>query len=61
MSKPDWKYAPHWANWMAKDKDGQWRVFENQPTADIQAEFHLPNMGRHEVIVRWEESQEPRP
>ena len=29
--KPDWKYAPEWANWLAMDADQEWFWFENKP------------------------------
>ena len=29
MSKPDWKDAPGWANWLAQDQSGQWWWFEH--------------------------------
>lgn len=29
MSKPDWKDAPDWANWLAQEADGQWWWFEH--------------------------------
>lgn len=37
MSKPDWKIAPHWANWLAADtttdpaKPEYWVWFEDEP------------------------------
>jgi hypothetical protein len=31
MSKPDWKDAPKWANWLAMDGDGQWWWYEDEP------------------------------
>ena len=33
MTKPDWKYAPKWANWLAKDKDGTWFWYAEKPEA----------------------------
>lgn len=59
--KPDWKDAPEWANWIARDRDGEWRAFENQPIPDTEKGYHLPNMGKHEVIKHWTETAEPRP
>lgn len=32
MSRPDWKDAPEWANWVAQDGDGEWWWFQNKPT-----------------------------
>lgn len=34
MSKPDWKDAPEWANWLAMDEDGMWSLFEIKPEFD---------------------------
>lgn len=31
MSKPDWKDAPEWANWLAQDADGEWNWFQFEP------------------------------
>jgi hypothetical protein len=29
--KPDWEDAPEWANWLARDADGELCWFENEP------------------------------
>lgn len=29
--KPDWKYAPEWANWLAQNGDGVWGWYEREP------------------------------
>lgn len=31
MSKPDWKDAPEWAQFLAMDKDGEWWWYERGP------------------------------
>ena len=31
MNKPNWKYAPKWANYVALDIDGDWSWFQNEP------------------------------
>lgn len=31
MSKPEWRDAPEWANYIAMDEDGTWWWFENEP------------------------------
>lgn len=59
--KPEWKDAPDWANWIARDKDGEWRAFENEPVADESEGYHRPNGGKHQVIVHWTVSKERRP
>lgn len=33
MTKPDWKDAPEWAQWLAMDEDRVWWWFENKPDA----------------------------
>lgn len=30
--KPDWKDAPEWAHYLAKDKNDEWWWFERPPT-----------------------------
>ena len=30
-TKPDWKDAPEWAQWLAMDGDGAWWWFQNEP------------------------------
>lgn len=29
--KPDWKDAPEWAKWLARDQAGNWYWFEKRP------------------------------
>ena len=29
--KPDWKDAPEWAKWLAKDQQGRWQWWEKEP------------------------------
>lgn len=31
MSKPKWDDAPAWAKWLARDLDGVWFWYENEP------------------------------
>lgn len=33
--KPDWKDAPYWARWMAKDPDNCWHFFEVKPRFSV--------------------------
>lgn len=35
-SKPSWKDAPAWANWLAQDEDGEWYWYENEPELDLE-------------------------
>lgn len=59
--KPDWKDAPEWANYMARDKDGEWRVFEVEPTLDTARNIWLPNQGLHQPLRHWTVTKERRP
>lgn len=34
MSKPDWKSAPSWAEWLAQDISGFWNWYEIKPDKD---------------------------
>lgn len=46
MSKPDWKDAPEWANYLAQDADGTWQWFSKEPILslvdDLSAEIWHP-------------------
>lgn len=33
IAKPSWDDAPEWANYLARDKNGQWFWYENKPIA----------------------------
>jgi hypothetical protein len=64
VSKPDWKYAPEWANYLAKDRDGLWCWHENYviPEGGI-----WMSKGRGRVAIAyqpdeaWRETLEERP
>lgn len=61
MSKPDWKDAPEWAQWLAQDENGKWFWYEREPSKD-QAQWSAPLGGRYEACVKeWDETKEPRP
>lgn len=45
MSKPDWKDAPEWANYLAMDNDCEWYWFESEP-AWMLAGYWQSNGGR---------------
>lgn len=34
MSKPQWKDAPDWAMYLARDEDGTWGWYEEKPLPD---------------------------
>lgn len=41
--KPDWKYAPDWAQWLAMDGDGMWSWFSEKPEWDFcQNDWFIP-------------------
>lgn len=31
VTRPDWDDAPHWAQFVAQDSDGEWYWFEEKP------------------------------
>ena len=70
MSKPDWKDAPEWAQWIACDNSGQWWWFSARPIAlnhvwDVE-DFNEQCECAHEDYrltsrVDWRETLERRP
>jgi hypothetical protein len=32
MSKPSWRDAPSWAQWLAQDSDGEWFWYSEKPS-----------------------------
>lgn len=72
MSKPDWKDAPDWANWLACDHSGSWGWFAKRPRTfndycwDIHdskdAEDRWMSIDIDWVLnEEWLETLEPRP
>lgn len=63
MFTPDWNDAPEWANYVAKDGDGEWYWYENEPTP-FGASWLL-NSGRSYYIGAespyWKDSLQYRP
>lgn len=61
MSKPDWKDAPEWAQFVAMDEDGYWCWHENEP--DWVGDEWASVTGRVLVTGRTvaKDSLEPRP
>jgi hypothetical protein len=61
MSKPDWKDAPEWANFLAQDEDHAWCWFENEPNR-MRGSWS-PNDGRYKDTYAkdWQETLERRP
>lgn len=66
MSKPDWKDAPEWANYLAMDENGQWFWFENKP-ADQDDYWEAIYGGAWEEAIpdsrpsEWKQTLERRP
>ncbi len=61
--KPDWKDAPEWANYLAMDKDGQWKWHQRTPVMFKDA-WVCGGMTRHasyQDVIDWEQSEESRP
>ena len=60
--KPDWEYAPEWANFLACDCNGSWFWYENKPMCG-DGEFIAAKRGKFELASSfdWSESLESRP
>ena len=73
MSKPEWKDAPRWAAWLARDLDGQWNWFGKEPSSGCEHDcvyWHPVTLGNgywdtavdtHERCEEWRNTLEPRP
>ena len=59
--KPDWKDAPAWANWYAKDSNGQRHWFEFEPEEKEEGFWFA--FGRCALIrcKEWERTKQERP
>lgn len=60
--KPDWKDAPEWAQWLARDDDGDYWWFESKPSTG--RSIWLEGPGRVELAyspVYWRDSLQGRP
>jgi hypothetical protein len=49
--RPDWKYLPTWAMWIAMDRDGAWTAFENHPFRIRNLHFWIQAGGSYQVII----------
>lgn len=61
--KPDWKDAPEWAQFVARDEDGEWWWYEHKPIVEY-FRYWLPSTGRTEIAAHgndWQHSLEQRP
>ena len=68
MNKPNWKDAPEWAKWLARDKDGKWFWYETKPEPDSLIDGDMwctLERGRHEIAsepdASWMGTLESRP
>jgi len=65
--KPDWKYAPDWANWLMQDADGTWWWTERRPPElDVHDESWGTGGGGYDkaeavYLPTWQDSLERRP
>jgi hypothetical protein len=64
MNKPEWKDAPDWARYLARDEDNSWRWFARKPKL-LGCEF-WESTGRvaaayGPAFTYWHESLEKRP
>lgn len=63
--KPKWEDAPPWANFLARDSNGYWYWYENEPDCDKVSGLWLHegyNYKRHfKRIENWKETLETRP
>lgn len=68
MSKPDWRDAPEWANYLAQDECGSWYWFEHEPIK-MHARFEIDYSGGNQrsraamavSYPNWQETLECRP
>jgi hypothetical protein len=63
MSKPSWKMAPKWANYLVQEMDGTWVWFAKEPE---RKDTYWAAIGMHEIAKRpesknWKDSMERRP
>lgn len=63
MTKPDWKKAPPWANFIAMDESGAWYYFNEQPACVRELGMFTAGSGRVESakFPGWDASLEARP
>lgn len=60
--KPSWDKAPEWANWVARDLNGEWWWYEDKPIA--RSDAFMASTGRCEsanLTTVWDEVLESRP
>ena len=63
--KPDWKDAPYWAEWLARDKNGDWYWYEFEPVDFTCDDKWNCRAGRAEIAhdsarEDWKETKQSR-
>jgi hypothetical protein len=74
ITKPSWKSAPEWANWLAQDADGEWCWFKHKPVQDpemqiwnndvslaVKGEMQWQKSGESAPNENWRKTLEKRP
>lgn len=63
MTRPDWKRAPKWAQWLAMDASGAWYWFAEKPARDDRLGMFCAGSEQCEAVRfdGWENSLECRP
>lgn len=63
--KPDWSYAPEWAQFLAQDLDGVWYWYEDEPIIAYPGDAGWSYGGRSRKAglssSGWDQSLERRP
>ena len=63
MTKPSWENAPDWAQWLARDADGEWCWYEARPKIQTGDTYWTrDDVNRWAVAGKdqWEETLEER-
>lgn len=63
--KPSWENAPYWANYLARDKNGNWYWYENEPIGFNSDDEWICGDGRAEIArneshTDWKQTLEQR-
>lgn len=61
MSKPDWKDAPEWAEWVAMDDTGEWWWYEERPHSGASEWLAYGRKQKCEGYAAWNDTLERRP
>jgi hypothetical protein len=59
--KPDWKYAPEWAKWLAMDRSGEWYWYDEVPEIAGASWIPFRNISFAGQGEGWRGSLEGRP